>query len=53
MKLRPHAKVIEKRVAMSNTHLYGPGTINIPNTKSIQIIAPAYTGPEVNAFSPQ
>ena len=37
IKFLPHAKVIEKRVAISNAHLYGPGTINRPKIKSIQI----------------
>ena len=49
----PQANNTEKIVAISNPHLYGPGTMIKPRIKRKQIIAPIYTGPEVNAFSPQ
>ena len=53
MKLCPHARNIDNRVATNNAHLYGPFTISNPNRKRKQIIAPTYTGPDVKGCVPQ
>ncbi len=53
MKFLPQASIMDKIVAASSHHLYGPFRRTRPMIKSRTIIAPTYTGPLVLGCVPQ